>query len=210
MSASARTRRGYHHGDLRAALVETAIALIGEGGVHAFSLAEASRRLGVAPSAPYAHFADRDELLAEIAVRAYERFAAELELRPAGSAGAAGRLAGMARAYVCFAAAHRPLFQVLFEAELDKTRFPRIAAAERPIDAAFRSCVAALADRDTEADDLAAAVEATAHGHAMLMLDGRFGQGPGASEEAAERAALATLALVEGRRLLARPGPAGG
>src|ERR1022692_5263724 len=64
----------YHHGDLRAALVGTAIEVIGEGGVRGFSLAEASRRLGVAVSAPYAHFVDRDDLLAAVAVHAYERF----------------------------------------------------------------------------------------------------------------------------------------
>src|SRR6202142_3412032 len=62
----------YHHGDLRAALIDTAVELIGERGVGGFSMAEASRRLGVAVSAPYAHFADRDELLAAVAVHAYE------------------------------------------------------------------------------------------------------------------------------------------
>jgi hypothetical protein len=54
----------YHHGDLRAALIDTAVDLIGERGVRHFSLAEASRRLGVAVSAPCAHFSDRDDLLA--------------------------------------------------------------------------------------------------------------------------------------------------
>src|SRR5260370_37991384 len=61
----------YHHGDLRAALIDTAVEIIGERGVRGFSLAEASRRLGVASSAPYAHFADRDEFLAAVAVHAY-------------------------------------------------------------------------------------------------------------------------------------------
>src|SRR5262249_20335351 len=64
----------YHHGDLRAALIETAIQLIAERGVRNFSLAEASRRVGVAVSAPYAHFSDRDELLAAVAAYAYELF----------------------------------------------------------------------------------------------------------------------------------------
>ena len=62
----------YHHGDLRTALVDTAIELIDERGVRQFSLAEASRRLGVAVSAPYAHFGSRDDLLAAVAVRGYE------------------------------------------------------------------------------------------------------------------------------------------
>jgi AcrR family transcriptional regulator len=186
-------RRPYHHGDLRTALIDTAVELIAERGVRNFSMAEASRRLGVAVSAPYAHFADRDELLAAVAVRAYERFYAELELsRPEAPA---DRLAAIARAYVRFASTQRPLFELLFDAGLDKARHPEIAAAERPIDDAFLACVRALT-RDGEA--LATAVEATAHGHAMLLLDGRFGEGEQAVELAAERAAQATLALVRG------------
>lgn len=68
----------FFHGDLGAALVDTAIEIIGERGVRGFSLAEASRRLGVAVSAPYAHFASRDDLLAAVAVHAYELFYAGL------------------------------------------------------------------------------------------------------------------------------------
>ena len=52
----------YHHGDLRSALVDAAIDVIAERGVRDFSMAEASRRLGVTTAAPYRHFADRDEL----------------------------------------------------------------------------------------------------------------------------------------------------
>jgi AcrR family transcriptional regulator len=190
----------YHHGDLRAALIETTVELIGERGVRDFSLAEASRRLGVAASAPYAHFADRAALLAAVAVHAYELFAAELEPELSDSNTPHDRLAAMARTYVRFAGTHRPLFQVLFEAGIDKARHPEVAAAERPIDDAFLDCVRALSD---DPEELASAVEAAAHGHAMLLLDGRFGRGRKAVELAAERAAQATLALIEGRRLLA-------
>jgi AcrR family transcriptional regulator len=59
----ARSKR-YHHGDLKAALIDGAIELIAERGVRGFSLAELSRRAGVTVAAPYRHFADRDELLA--------------------------------------------------------------------------------------------------------------------------------------------------
>jgi AcrR family transcriptional regulator len=190
----------YHHGDLRAALIATAVELIAEQGVRNFSLAEASRRLGVAVSAPYAHFADRDDLLAAVAVHASELFAAELAPELHGSQTPAERLAAMARAYVRFAGTHRPLFQVLFEAGIDKRSHPEVAAAERPIDDAFLDCVRALSD---DPKGLASAVEATAHGHATLLLDGAFGQGQKAVNLAAERAARATLALVESRRLLA-------
>jgi AcrR family transcriptional regulator len=193
----------YHHGDLRAALIDTAVELIGERGVREFSLAEASRRLGVAVSAPYAHFADRDDLLAAVAVRAFELFRAALLPEMGKAADPAGRLAAMARAYVRFAAYHRPLFEMLYEAGLDKTRHPEIEAAEQPLNDAFLAAVRALADGDdTRSEDLATAVEATARGYAMLLLDDGPDQDPDAVELAAERTARAILALIEGRRLL--------
>jgi AcrR family transcriptional regulator len=197
----------YHHGDLRAALIDTAIELIAERGVRNFSLAEASRRLGVSVSAPYAHFSDRDELPAAVGVHAYKLFYAELLPELNQFQTPADRLAAIARAYVRFAGAHRPVFEMLFEAGLDKGRHPELEAAERPIDDAFSSCVRALPDcGETTSEDLATAIEAAAHGHAMLLLDGSFGEGTEAVELAAERAARATLALIESRRLLTRRG----
>jgi len=199
------TRRSYHHGDLRAALVDTAIELIGERGVRNFSLAEASGQQGVAVSAPYAHFADRDALLAAVTVQAFETFAAELLPRMDAHQDPAQRLAAMARGYIRFAASHRALFEVVYQVGLDKARFPEIAAAEQPINDAFAACVTALsAGHPAEADDLATAVEATAKGHAMFLLDGDFGSGPAAVDEAADRAASATLALIQGRQALRR------
>ncbi len=218
----------YHHGDLRAALVDTAIEIIGERGVRGFSLAEASRRLGVAVSAPYAHFADRDDLLAAVAVHAYQLFYAELTREMGQFPAAADRLAAMVRGYVRFAAANRALFEVVYEAGLDKARHPEIEAAERPISDVLLACVRALPDGgqavsgsqhtasseataggQTMSEDLTTAVEATARGHVMLLLDEGPGQGAAAIELAAERAARATLALIQGRHLLTRPsGPA--
>jgi AcrR family transcriptional regulator len=235
----------YHHGDLRAALVGSAIEVIGERGVRGFSLAEASRRLGVAVSAPYAHFADRDDLLAAVAVHAYELFYAEVAGGMSQSQPPADRLAAMARGYVRFAAANRPLFEVLYGAGLDKASHPEIEAAEQPLTDAFMACVRAISDGDetssgpgpgpgsgggdassgsrgdassgsrgdassgsggdAPADDLASALEATALGHVMLLLDGGPGQGGEAVALAADRAARATLALIESRHLLGRP-----
>jgi AcrR family transcriptional regulator len=194
----------YHHGDLRAALIDTAIELIGERGVRNFSLAEASRRLGVAVSAPYAHFADRDELLAAVTVHAWELFSASLLPVEAEVQEPAGHLAAMARAYVRFAAAQRPLFEVLYGPGLDKARYPDIEEAEKPLADAFLASVRALSGDEAQAEYLATAVEATAQGHAMFLLAGDFGEGEAAVDIAAERAARATLALIESRHLLAQ------
>jgi AcrR family transcriptional regulator len=200
----ARRRDRYHHGDLREALIDTAVELIGERGVRGFSLAEASRRLGVATSAPYAHFADRDELVAAVAVRACERFQTELVRGSSEPRSAADRLAGMARAYVRFAGTQQALFEALFSSGLDKRRHPELKAAEQPIDDAFQECVSALSN-GAGREELADAVEAAAHGHATLLLDGSFGEVDQAVELAGERAARVTLAIVESRRLLHTP-----
>jgi AcrR family transcriptional regulator len=198
-------RRAYHHGDLRAALIDTAVELIAEHGARAFSLAEASRRLGVAPSAPYAHFSDRDELVAAVAVRVHELFHAELLLELRGLRAPERRLAAIARAYVRFAGTRRRLFELLVEAGLDKSDHPELKEAERAIEETFLGSVRALPHVDEAAvTTLATAVEATAHGHALLLLDGGFDRDSDPVESAAERAARATLALVESRRLLGR------
>ena len=89
-----------------------------------------------------------------------------------------------------------------------KSDRPEVEAAEKPLSDAVLDCVRTLSGGEqSAADDLATAVEAAAYGHAMLLLDGEFGDQDAAVQNAAERAAAATLALVEGRRLLSqRPG----
>ena len=71
--------RGYHHGNLKEALLRAALELIAQKGPAGFTFAEAARWAGVSPAAPYRHFRDRDELLASVALRGFERFAIVLE-----------------------------------------------------------------------------------------------------------------------------------
>ncbi len=192
----------YHHGDLRAALVDAAIALIAERGVHGFSLAEASRRVGVTTAAPYRHFTDREQLLAAVAVRGVQTFAAMAEADADRAATPEQRLAAVASAYVRFAAEHRPLFDTLYSSGIDKSRYPELQRAWEPVDALLAQ-VRQICDGDAAAADaLTAAAEATAHGHAMLLVDGEYGQGPDAVRAAADSAARATLALIAGRASL--------
>ena len=71
--------RGYHHGNLKEALIRAALELIAKKGPAGFTFAEAARWAGVSPAAPYRHFRDRDELLGDVARRGFEQFAAALE-----------------------------------------------------------------------------------------------------------------------------------
>ena len=65
---------GYHHGNLKEALVRAALELIAKKGPAGFTFAEAARWAGVSPAAPYRHFRDRDELMSDVARRGFDRF----------------------------------------------------------------------------------------------------------------------------------------
>ena len=189
--------------------MDGAVELIGERGVRDFSLAELSRRLGVTVAAPYRHFADRDELLAAVAVRALHAFADALAAESGeaesgeGESGEGGppeqRLAAMTRGYVRFAAEQRALFDVVYTTGLDKSRYPELEPAYQRVEEPFSSCVARLCPDDPEdAAALEDALEANARGHAALLLDGSYGEEPDAIDRAAAQAARAALALIQG------------
>ncbi|MBU3064698.1 TetR/AcrR family transcriptional regulator [Nocardia sp. NEAU-G5] len=199
------TRGGrYHHGDLRTALIDTAVELLAEQGTQAFTMAEASRRLGVAASAPYRHFHDRDALLAAVAVHAAGLLSRRLA-DIASHQSATDRLATAAHVYVRFASEHRPLFSALTGSGLDKTRHGEIDIAAQPIHAAF---TAPATELDPEhADRIASAIAATAHGHALLLLDNAFGTDEHACDRAADQAAATVRALIAGRKELTRAAP---
>jgi AcrR family transcriptional regulator len=198
------SRRAYHHGDLRAALVDATLELVAENGVQGFSVAEAARRTGVSISAPYRHFTDRDALLAAAAVRGHEELLARFRAAIADQATPADQAAAISAAYVRFAAERRPMFELLFGAGLDKHRYPDFEAAATAVLAEVSGVARRLVPGDD--DDLAAALISAliglAQGHATLLLDGAFGEPSEAVDLAAERAAAATRALVRGRSLL--------
>jgi AcrR family transcriptional regulator len=194
----------YHHGDLRAALIDAAVELIAERGVRDFSLAELSRRLGVSVAAPYRHFADREALLAAVAVRALRVLGEKVIGDAAAAASPADRLAAMARDYVRFAGEQRPLFDTMFAAGIDKTGYPEVQQAEETIDAAIQACACELCPGDpAAAKALESALTATARGFATLLLDGTYGAGTDAIEAAVQQAGCAALAIIAGRSALA-------
>ena len=195
MATAAQRRSTYHHGDLPAALVDAALELIAENGVQGFSVAEAARRTGVSISAPYRHFRDRDELLAAVAVRAYEDLLARFEAAIAAEAKPADQLAAVSAAYVRFAAERRPMFEVIFGAGLDKAAHPRMEAAAYAVMGTIYAVARKLVRDDEQAAALVQAIGGLAQGHATLVLD----MDEGSPAEAAAAAAAATRALVRGR-----------
>jgi len=107
----------YHHGNLRAALIDAGLALIEEKGVRALTLREIGIRVGVSRMAAYRHFSDKADLLGAICEVGFTQFADALEEAWRGAnADAFSRLRAMALAYVRFAAEHRAHYEVMFGA----------------------------------------------------------------------------------------------
>lgn len=202
--AKTKARASYHHGDLPAALVDAAFELIGENGVHGFSVAEAARQTGVSISAPYRHFSDRDELLAACATTSCEELQRYFEAAFAQYETPEDKLAAAAAAYVRFAAERRPMFEVLFGAGLDKMKYPELAAAGGTVASVVLAVARELVpNRDEEAAGiLVQALTSLAQGYATQLLEGNLSDSSQAVEIASERAATATAALLQGRSRL--------
>jgi AcrR family transcriptional regulator len=105
----------YHHGNLRAVLLESAVALIGELGPKGFTLREVARRAGVSHSAPYRHFASKDELLQAVAEEGFQRLSESMEEAIEDGATAMERLQLSGSGYVEFALRWPNHFAVLFD-----------------------------------------------------------------------------------------------
>lgn len=108
-------QKAYHHGNLRAALLEQAVLELQETSPEQLSLRAVARSLGVSQTAPYRHFSGKEDLLAAIAVRGYRQLLDELEAAKAQSGdSAAEQIREVARAYVKFAERRQQLFKLMF------------------------------------------------------------------------------------------------
>jgi AcrR family transcriptional regulator len=159
-------RRPYHHGDLRRVLLEQAALALAEEGPAALSLRELARRAGVSHAAPAHHFGDKAGLLTAIAVEGYTRLADALV-----EAGRAGGLLEAGVAYVGFAVAHRPHFEVMFRPELYRADDETLLEARQRADAELVRGVAALPGLTLAQAGLARlAAWSLVHGFATLWL----------------------------------------
>jgi AcrR family transcriptional regulator len=172
-------RRSYHHGNLRAALVEAAVGLVQREGVEALTLRGVARLAGVSSAAPYRHFADKRALLAAVAEEGFRLLARAL--RGAGGDGADPRARFRARgpAYVGFATTYPSHFRVMFGRELaDRSGYAGLREAAQ---AAFDALVDGMKDaqaagvvREGDPRELGLTAWAAMHGLATLLLDGRL------------------------------------
>ncbi|MFQ6548055.1 TetR/AcrR family transcriptional regulator [Aestuariibius sp. 2305UL40-4] len=121
-------KRGYHHGNLKAALVEAALKLIEEKGPTGFTLSEAAKQAGVTPAAVYRHFAGREDLIAEAARQGYVIFADLMEhAYDRGQPSALAAFEATGRAYLAFARKFPGHYVAMFESGISVQHNPDLA-----------------------------------------------------------------------------------
>ena len=141
------TRRGYHHGNLREALIKAALELIAQKGPSGFSFAEAARAAGVSPAAPYRHYRDRDALMADVAARAFAAFEARLAAAwNGGKPNVREAFDRLGRAYLDFARREPAQYSAMFESGLAFEAFPELhTAGERAFGVLKEACANLIA-----------------------------------------------------------------
>ncbi|QOL80256.1 TetR/AcrR family transcriptional regulator [Pseudooceanicola spongiae] len=125
-------KRGYHHGNLRQALVEAALELIEAKGPTGFTLSEAAKQAGVTPAAVYRHFEGREDLIAEAAHQGYEIFADVIDYAyQSGQPSALAAFEATGRAYLAFARKYPGHYIAMFESGISVNRNPELAKVAR-------------------------------------------------------------------------------
>jgi AcrR family transcriptional regulator len=123
------TRKGYHHGNLKQALIEATIGLITDKGPSGFTMSEAAKQAGVSAAAPYRHFKGREDLIAEVAKQGFAIFADLLEYAYSkGGRSAVASLEAIGRAYLAFAQEHPGHYIAMFESGVSINADPELAS----------------------------------------------------------------------------------
>ncbi|MFG3709889.1 TetR/AcrR family transcriptional regulator [Micromonospora sp. NPDC049460] len=184
--------RGYHHGDLRRALLAAAVRVIEESGPGTLSLRDLARRAGVSHAAPAHHFGDKAGLLTALAAEGFDLLAEAL--------GGAADLLESGVAYVDFAVRHRAHFEVMFHPDLYRADADEVAAARRRAGDALYAGVAGLPQGRPTAEDPqgdALAAWSIVHGFATLWLAGVLPERVGDDPRAAARDVIRRLFPTE-------------
>jgi AcrR family transcriptional regulator len=187
----------YHHGDLRRALVEAALALVTEEQNWDFSLREVARRAGVSHNAPYRHFPEKRVLLAALAAAGFEALRARLASAAAEAEGPEAALVAIGVAYIRFGTENPARYRLIFGSVLlaPGTGMPAVVAEAG---AAAKAVLADVVARGVRAKRFAVSAETQAeqerlvltawslvHGLTMLLIDGLADDGPSIPETVA-------------------------
>lgn len=186
------SEKTYHHGDLRAALLDAAIQALEAG--EPFSLRAVARRAGVSPAAPYRHFADREALDSAVAVEGFKDLQTDLATalsRIPASSPAPVVITQLGITYVTFALRRPAVFRLMFGNECDESDSDRVQASQG-LHSVLNEAIAGLFP-GADASNLSTALWSMAHGLAFLHLDGKFRPEP--AEAVAERVRSSVAAI---------------
>jgi AcrR family transcriptional regulator len=171
----------YHHGNLRTALLDSALEVLSENGVAGFSMREAARRAGVSQSAPKHHFGDARGLLGALATRAYRQLCDRLEAVDLAGRDVRERVTALAAEYVAFARDNRALFDLMWRMTQFDYNDPELTEQKHR---ALRALYRGLRGQDAQLPDNADpalvpsyAVWSLVHGYASLALEGAIDDG---------------------------------
>jgi AcrR family transcriptional regulator len=204
--------RSYHHGNLKDALVQAALDLIAKKGPAGFTFAEAARWAGVSPAAPYRHFRDRDELIANVALRGFELFEAALarawnDGRPDPSTA----FENVGKAYLQFARTEPAYYSAMFESGVPIDSNPELRKAGERAFAVLRAASEKLIEKlpaGSRPPALMMSLHVWALSHGVASL---FGRGDAARRSlpmsAEDLLEAGVLIYLEGLGLRGDPGP---
>lgn len=206
-----RPKAGYHHGDLREALLTAAEQILHEEGLQGLTLRACARRAGVSHAAPKHHFADLSELLAEVAARSFDRLTAALEeARAKAGDDLDERFIGAARIYVQYARQFPDYFRLMFRWDLLNRCNPALqAASARTFAEMTDSITVQRGEPDVAPEELLERIReedllediligwSHVHGYAQLLLEGQLAVL--AREESLDEFIERTLAVTAGR-----------
>ncbi|MCF3973636.1 TetR/AcrR family transcriptional regulator [Paracoccus salsus] len=199
-------RKSYHHGNLRQALVEATAVLVEQLGPHAFTLAEAARRAGVSPAAPYRHFKGRDELIEEVARQGFLDFATRLEVAfDEGRPRVLTAFLRMGQAYLDFASDRPGHYMAMFESGVSIAGNAQLAQASERAQGTLLRAAEALASRlppDQRPPARMVANHVWAMSHGVVELFSRGKPGGRSSVEPAEMLESGVIIYLRGLGLI--------
>ncbi|WP_299651776.1 TetR/AcrR family transcriptional regulator [uncultured Jannaschia sp.] len=174
-------KRGYHHGNLKQALVEAALELITEKGPTGFTLSEAAKSAGVTPAAVYRHFQGREDLIIECALQGHAIFADLMDYAyQSGQPSALAAFSATGRAYLAFARKYPGHYMAMFESGLSRHATPELARAVARSRGTLEKAAEALSEQIPEnrrppASMFSSHVWAMSHGVVELFARGNPG-----------------------------------